>query len=551
MRFVPVRAAVLGALFAAIITLPGLGNGTLWDNSETVYGEAAREVLLTHDWVVMHVNGVPWFVQPPLFFWIAALCAKWLGVSAFAMRLPAALATIAMGGALGYATARVAGTRAGTVAAVVLSTSLMQAIVGRLAIMDALLDLCIVIAMLCWFRAFQPLERRFGDERRRTTAFLCGAFVLALGTLVKGPVAPVIVVLVIAAWLVWERRSDAPIAFPSAATFAAAAGLFVLVAAPWFVLEAVRAGPAGVSELIGHYTIGRFTGVIENQHGPWWYYLPVLVLGFFPWIAFVPVAAVNVIDTARTRAGSLERLAFMWAGVPLVFFSIAQTKLPNYIALMMPALAILVALWFDRLPDAGHRRAAIVSASTIPLFVGALGVAIVVFIQNNHLESATAIVLPQVEFLGAAMLIGSLATVAAIATRRWSWLAPYVLGATSGALVLFIAFVGEPAAEALKPIPPIARAIQAQRKPGAVVAVRGVAGTYALIFYTEPGVVTLDEDDAGFAKEICATRDLYVVTRAADIPALAQIATARGRNSIELGQLRGVTALHVDGPGCR
>jgi 4-amino-4-deoxy-L-arabinose transferase-like glycosyltransferase len=551
MRFVPVRAAVLGALFAAIITLPGLGNGTLWDNSETIYGEAAREVLLTHDWVVMHVNGVPWFVQPPLFFWIAALCAKWFGVSAFAMRLPAALATIGMGAAVGYATARAAGTRAGTIAAMVLSTSLMQAIVGRLAIMDALLDLCIVIAMLCWFRAFQPLNRRYGDERLRTTAFLGGAFVLALGTLAKGPVAPVIVVLVIAAWLVWEWRSDAPIAFPSPATFAAAAALFVLVAAPWFVLEAVRVGPAGANELIGHYTIGRFTGVIENQHGPWWYYLPVIVLGFFPWIAFVPVAAVNVLDTARTRAGSLERLAFMWAIVPLVFFSVAQTKLPNYIALMMPALAILVALWFDRSPDRGDRRAAIVSAATIPLFVGALGVAIVVFVRNNHLESATSVIAPQLEFLGAVMLIGTLATVVAIATRRWNRLAPYVLGATSAALVLFIAFVGEPAAEALKPIPPMARAIQAQRKPGSVVAVRGVAGTYALIFYTEPGVVTLDEDDAGFAHAICATRDLYVVTRAADVPGLARIAAARGRNSIEIGRLLGVTALHIDGPGCR
>src|ERR1700761_8839637 len=155
MRFVPVRAAILGIIVAAIVTLPGLGNGTLWDNSETVYGEVAREVLLTHDWVVMHVNGAEWFVQPPLFFWIAAICAKIFGVTEFAMRLPAALATIAMGGAMGYATARVAGTRAGTVAAVVLSTSLMQAIVGRLAIMDALLDLCVVIAILCWFRAFQ------------------------------------------------------------------------------------------------------------------------------------------------------------------------------------------------------------------------------------------------------------------------------------------------------------------------------------------------------------------------------------------------------------
>src|SRR5580700_11378568 len=121
MHPVPVRAAILGALFAAIITLPGLGNGTLWDNSETVYGEVAREVLLTHDWVVMHLNGAAWFVQPPLFFWIGALSAKAFGTTAFAFRLPAALATIAMGGVLGYATARVAGTRTGAIAALVLT----------------------------------------------------------------------------------------------------------------------------------------------------------------------------------------------------------------------------------------------------------------------------------------------------------------------------------------------------------------------------------------------------------------------------------------------
>jgi 4-amino-4-deoxy-L-arabinose transferase-like glycosyltransferase len=310
-------------------------------------------------------------------------------------------------------------------------------------------------------------------------------------------------------------------------------------------------GPGGVSELIGHYTVGRFTGVIENQQGPWWYYVPVLIMGFFPWIAFVPVAAVHVTDTARTRAGSLERLALTWAVVPLIFFSFAQTKLPNYIALILPALAIVVALWFERVADATDRRGSIISALTIPLFVGALGAAIAIFIRNNHLENSTAIVLPQVEILGLAMLLGSVATVVAIASPRWNWIAPYVLGATSGALVLFIALVGEPAAEALKPIPPIARAIEAQRKPGAVVAARGVAGTYALIFYTEPGVVTLDENDSDFAKAICTTPDLYVVTRIADIPGLTRTASAQGRNSIEVGRLLGVSALHVDGPGCR
>ena len=59
----PVRAALLGVIVAALITLPGLGVGTLWDNSETAYGEVAREILLTHDWIVMHLNGSPWFVS--------------------------------------------------------------------------------------------------------------------------------------------------------------------------------------------------------------------------------------------------------------------------------------------------------------------------------------------------------------------------------------------------------------------------------------------------------------------------------------------------------
>jgi 4-amino-4-deoxy-L-arabinose transferase-like glycosyltransferase len=278
--------------------------------------------------------------------------------------------------------------------------------------------------------------------------------------------------------------------------------------------------------------------------------VPVLILGFFPWIAFVPAAAVHAIDSARTRAGSLERLALTWTIVPLVFFSFAETKLPNYIALMLPALAIIVALWFERVSDAVDRRAAIASALSIPLLIGALGIAIVVFIHNNHLESTTAIVVPQAEILGAVMLIGSLATVAAIATRERNWIAPYVLGATSGALVLFIAFVAEPAAETFKPIPGIAHVIQEQRAPGSEVAIRGVAGSYSLIFYTEPGVKSLDEAPAADAAAICAAPDEFLVTRARDVDELTQMAGARRRNALELGRLNGVSLLHLTGSGC-
>ena len=549
MRSVPARAALLGALFAALVTLPGLGIGTLWDNSETAYGEVSREIVLTHDWVVMHLNGQPWFVQPPLYFWIAAVFAKFFGVTAFAFRLPSALATIAMGGAVGYATARIAGERAGMVAAIVLSTSLMQAIVGRLAIMDALLDFAVAAAVLWWYRAFEPT----GDARRRDTAFVCGAFALALGTLAKGPVAPVIAILVIGAWSAWEFRAGR-LAAPRRRAVALAALVYLVVTLPWFVALGARVGPHAIVELIGHYTVGRYTGVIENQNGPFWYYVPVLILGFFPWIAFVPVAIAAALREARRPDGALARLALTWTIVPFAFFSFANTKLPNYIALLLPAVAILVALWFERVRAGADHRAAIVSAATIPAFIGVVGFAIAIFSRTNRLDLDLVALNQQLVVLGCAMLLGSLLTVVVIARRATAAWSPTVLGLTSGALVLFIAFIAEPAAEPLKPIPPIARRIDLQRKTGDVVAIRGVSGGNALVFYTAPPVADIKNNKA-FVATICGPNDSWIVTRPQDVDALAGIVRALGRTQdVVMRQPAGLhpraVLLHVGGVPC-
>ncbi|MBV9439219.1 MAG: glycosyltransferase family 39 protein [Candidatus Eremiobacteraeota bacterium] len=549
MRPVPARAALLGALFAALVTLPGLGAGTLWDNSETAYGEVAREVLRTHDWLVMHLNGRPWFVQPPLYFWIAAAIAHVLGVGTFALRLPSALATIAMGGAIGYATARIAGERAGMIAAIVLSTSLMQAIVGRLAIMDALLDFAVAAAVLWWYRAFEPS----GTARRRNTALVCGAIALAVGTLAKGPVAPVVGVLVIAPWLLWESRAGR-IALPHRAAFALAAALYVAVAAPWFAALALRVGPGAVGELIGHYTIGRYTGVIENQRGPSWYYVPVLILGFFPWIAFVPAALAAALREARAADGAFARFALCWAAVPFIFFSFASTKLPNYIALMLPALAILVGLWFERVRAGAERRASLVSAATIPVFIGAVAFAIGAFARTNRLDLDLAVLGPQLAFLGAAMLAGSLLTVAALARRASAPASPYVLALTNGALVLFIALIGEPAAEPLKPIPPLARTIDANRAVGDVVAVRDVSGGNALVFYTAPPVRNI-VDGEQIRDTMCSAPAAWIVTRPEQTRELLAFAAAVHRSAavIETAPRAHARAalIHVGGAPCR
>ena len=546
----PMRAALLGALFAALVTLPGLGGGTLWDNSETAYGEVAREIVSSRDWIVMHLNGVPWFIQPPLYFWVAALFAKLLGITALALRLPSALATILMGGAIGYATARIAGTRCGIVASIVLSTSLMQAIVGRLAIMDALLDLCVAAAILWWYRALEPARGPdVLDAGKRSTAFLLGSAAIGVGILAKGPVAPVIVGLVIGGWSLWEVRRGRRVPMLPLRTRAGGLAVLLAITLPWFVLLAQRVGGHAIVELLGHYTVGRYTGVIENQSGPWWYYLPVLILGFFPWIAFLPVGFARAIVRAGRDDGSFARLAIVWSIVPLVFFSFAQTKLPNYIALEFSALAIVVALWFERIDAGDDTRAATISAAVVPFTVGAIGFAVAVFGRTNKLPTAE--LAPQLLTLGAGMIVGSLATVVAIVREPWRAAAPYVLGVTSLVLVSFIAFVAEPVAEQFKPIPDFAAIIERDRKPGDVVAIRGVSGYNALVFYTGPGVKNVD---AGIPQEyvstICPAGTIYFVTPNHDLDALRAQTESLQRTFTIVDRLPRAALVRIAGPDC-
>jgi 4-amino-4-deoxy-L-arabinose transferase-like glycosyltransferase len=506
------RAALIGAIVAALATLPGLGVGTLWDNSETAYGEVAREVLLSHDVVVLHLNGAPWFVQPPLYFWIAAAFAKVLGVSEFALRLPSALATIAMAAAVGYVVAQFASSRAALLAATVLSTALMQAVVGRLAIMDALLDLLVAVAILAWFAALRP-----GGSR---VFWYAGWIAIALGALTKGLVAPVMAVLVIGPWLLWERTVGARPHVPGVRAWLAGAALAALVIAPWCVALWHAAGAHAFEELIGHYTVGRYLGTIENQSGPVWYYVPVVVLGFFPWIAFlVPATYRGWLDARSAANGSLARLALVWAIVPFVFFSLAKTKLPNYIALELPAFAILVAVWFDRATERADRRAVLAWTALVPITIAGVGFAMWAFSHDNRLTADLQQIRNDFVALGCVILLGSVACFVLLLVRRLAWLGPFALGAASVLVLLILAVLGEPIVERFKPIPPLAAAIERERRPSDAIAIQGVSGGNALLFYTRPRVEELAGPDdpamdpaADPRRAICGAARALVVT---------------------------------------
>jgi 4-amino-4-deoxy-L-arabinose transferase-like glycosyltransferase len=545
----PARAAIIGSIVAALITLPGLGAGTLWDNSETAYGEVAREVLLSHDWIVMHLNGSPWFVQPPLYFWIAAAFSMLLKVGPLALRLPAALATVGIGGVTGYAVSRQAGTRAGVFASVVLSTSLMQAVVGRLAIMDALLDLAVALTVFWWFRALQTGRDRY---------FVYGWIAAGFGFLAKGPVAPVIALLVIAVYAWWNRRAETT-ALPSWRGWVVGLVAFLAIVAPWFVALYERSGGHALILMMGHYTIGRYTGVIENQSGPWWYYLPVTIVGFFPWVAFLPVALWWAVRGLRTTTlapeiARLMRLAVAWIVVPLLFFSCAKTKLPNYIALEMPAMALAVGLYLDYVARKGVNRAALISAATVPIFIGVMAVAIAIFVSDNKFASAASALLPVLIVVGAIIFTGAVATAILLMRDRFTIIAPYGLGIAMLLAFDLLVLLGLPQAEAFKPVPALAAAIDAQRYPGDVVAIQSIPGSNALLFYTAPKVYVLTAPDVKRSLDgvlardvICSASRVFVVAPATRPP----FDPTYGRERRIIARSGRAVLFLYTGPGCR
>ena len=533
-------AAAIGAAVAAAVTLPVLGAGTLWDNSETAYGEVAREILVTHDWLVMHQHLQPWFIQPPLYFWLAAIAAKLFGVTAFALRLPSAFATIVMGALAGWIGARRGGLRTGIFSALILSTALEQAIIGRLAIMDAVLDLCLMATTILWYRAAQE------DD---AGAFIWGWLWAALGTLAKGPVAVLMPGLIVLAYVAWNARYGRGWPRLGARAWAAALGLFAAIALPWFAGVYAHEGSRFLNAFVGQYTVGRYLGVVENQTGPVWYYLPVIILAFFPWVAFLPWA---LWTAAREGARNAEagapflRYLVVWTVVTFVFYSLAKTKLPNYIASALPAMAWLVALWWERALAASRLRAARISAAAVPITILLLAVAIALFARTNHFTQQTTWLMPYLIELGAIVFLGSLLTFVLLWVPRIRALAPLALACASIGAITTTVSIGVPHAEALKPVPALAERINALRRPGDRIAIQGVSGGNALAFYTLPKAEALLGDGSGTRDFVCSAPRAFVIISARRLDAQPSF----GRDLHVVESIDGDTLVLYDGKPC-
>jgi len=322
----------LVAAYAALVLFAGLGRLPLFGRDESLYAEAAREMHASGDWVLPRVNGVPFLEKPPLYYWLAAASYRAFGVFPLAARLPAALFALATVVLVAWIGLRVWGRRAGLLAGVVFASGLLLAVVGRLGIMDAPLTFFTTGALVTYVR-----WRRRGALRY---AAVFGLFV-GLAVLLKSLAGflPALIACVHA--LAFRRPRPHPWALSAVVAIVIAAA----VAAPWFALAGAR-DPS----FWGTFTRENFSRMgqaMQGHSGSPLYYVGVILLGFFPWIVFLPAAFRRGLGAGETKH-LWRSLCVVWFAVVLVFFTLLTTKLPGYVTPLFPAIALLVGRELDR-----------------------------------------------------------------------------------------------------------------------------------------------------------------------------------------------------------
>lgn len=344
-----ILAVVAGLWIGALLGVRPLSNP-----DEGRYGEIPREMAVTGDYVTPRLNGVKYFEKPPLVYWLSALTFEKFGVSEFTVRLWGAIFSI-IGVLMTYAAGRALhGRAAGIWSAIVLATTIMYYIFSQIILLDMTVAVTISGALFAFI-----LAMREPRGRKRFGLFMVLYVCMALAVLSKGLIGIALPGAVIFLWVLLLNRWRALWPFyPLVGTV-----VLLAIAAPWHIYAA-RANPDFLNFYFYHEHWLRFTTRIHGRYEPWWFFLPVLLVGLFPWVYFTgPAVREALAGGWKARRAHSENWFFLiWVVFIMAFFSKSQSKLIPYILPVFPAIAVLMGPSLSRIWSSGSaspiRRAA-------------------------------------------------------------------------------------------------------------------------------------------------------------------------------------------------
>jgi 4-amino-4-deoxy-L-arabinose transferase-like glycosyltransferase len=378
------RGVALVVAFAALVFLPWLGSVGLWDPWEPHYAEVAREMIVRDDWVHPYWESAYFFSKPVLLMWLTAAGMSLVGAQRWALppgadphgptpsglsiytewavRLPVALLAIGACALVFVAVRRLASRRAGYLAAGALATMPFYFLMARQAITDMPFVALMTGGAMCFAVALW-------DERAHGRAWAyAGYALLAFATLAKGLLG---FGLAGAAFLAWFTVTGEWPLLPRLRLVERVRGvpvpvgplLFLAIAAPWYLALSLFGGRDDESKTFAYrfWIHDHVKRLGEGVHtttpgGSFVYFIRELGYGTFPWAAALPGALAELARVrlrGRTRRDDLALFAGVWAVLTYVLMSLSATKFHHYVFPAVPALAVLCALFLDRLLEDG------------------------------------------------------------------------------------------------------------------------------------------------------------------------------------------------------
>ncbi len=329
---------------------PGLFRPPLMDDADAAHADAGREILTRGDWVTLHENGIRYLEKAPLPYWGMAVAFQVFGVATWTARLLLHFSVLFLAWFVYQFGRRYLSAQAGLWAGILFLASIGPYLFTRLTIPDVTVGLWCGVCLYFFLAGWQT---------ERPSLFSCWAIAAAIGlnVLTKGLIGVVFPCAIIFFFLllVGDLRHLLKMRLISSTL------VFLLVAAPWHILAALRNPPAGqakgflwfyfVNEQFLRYLGKRYP--VDYGTVPLIPFYGLLLVWFLPWSSFLPQALAQIrlrlprVAGVRKSSEAVLLLLFCWAAVILLFFSFS-TRQEYYIAPALPAFALLLGNWLAR-----------------------------------------------------------------------------------------------------------------------------------------------------------------------------------------------------------
>ncbi|KAB0633879.1 glycosyltransferase family 39 protein [Burkholderia latens] len=332
----------------AIVWFAPLGLRHLIPSDEGRYAEMAREMFVTGDWITPRYNGYKYFEKPPLQTWLNALTFAWFGIGEWQARLYTGLASFAGVLLVGFTGARLFNPLSGLLAAVVLACSPYWNLMGHFNALDMGLAFWMALSLCALLLAQRPGLSTGAARGWMWTCWAAMAFAVLskglVGLILPGAVL-VLYTLIARDWALWKRLY-----------LVSGVVIFFAIVTPWFVLVQQR-NPEFFNFFFIVQQFRRYLTPEQNRPGPLYYFVPVLLVGFLPWLSVAWQSIRHALRMPRQPNGFSPMLVLLiWSAFIFLFFSASHSKLISYVLPIAPALALVIGAYLPLMTAERFRR---------------------------------------------------------------------------------------------------------------------------------------------------------------------------------------------------